>query len=1354
MARLKKNLKSIVLLQKAWEEANNQNLSEGSSREIALRWNHMFTRHLAEMTQAVADIEEQGGIIHELGAEFTDHTQTHVTEESRARLLVRWKPANERTQDEKEWVACDKVMFPQYYQHLSDIDEQCYLEDPAYRPPMRKEALLRLFHLPRPHMSGLGLVRSQLEFRCYDLIQTYSHGVGWEMLRLRDQQSGAITAGEAAMTRGWVARMKTPEQRSLEEAEWVSIDRVLRPELYALEEKREAAAAARREKERRLRAAPVDLGHTLPSGEGKGSEGDGDDVDAASVLTGQVTMADVRKDAKAHFKFLMERKKAKAQRKVLAQQKKAEARRMARDPNPLKYWVWLGGTRGHGDLHSARSASSLKSGFSRASLMSNVSSLHSFHSEYDAMPTFKCEMNQFQLRRLLNTKPISVRSDRKRRVQMLMRAYGSDDGAAVRANAEAVVTPVVRNIHAFPDTLTGIAEDLRQRQEVSLSKEIAFGSVAAAAVTASQGVVMLHSDAVEPLLSVAEHTLERGETHEHAFEIPAGLNLSNIHVQITYRGDFDGRGFVVGRLACGMFRMPLADPGVIAQAHQTVDLSMLAQGAAAATLSGAVGDGAPGLGAAPRGPPVDPSNPNEATMDRRRTGWDDPAASGNGNGDGNGNGGDGDGDDGQADFGGIVPGGAPVVHQLRRLPGLPGYSDATPAPDPDAGQKPMSIRRRPPTLDLPKDMVAALRRVPVGYPVVDQCVMNTDKTMGRTVFRHEPLHLPVMPARYVIQLTSLARTHYSISVVGQRVYTAEQAIEAAVKNAIHAKGRIPECRVELEDLNLALRLGKWKFRLVQDLIATTEAHLKATSHVLTRLRKALEKGEVVRKDLGPLGSDTTTSEEEHTDSDDDDSSEEDSTEESSEESDSSDWDSSTEESDSEDSETMEDRLKRRARRKVEVTEQVHHRIVERIAKLEEDYAGIVQSLRTRKQELDDIQTGLNQMLKNKKLREAEIEELELTLNKYKQQIPFVVTALRGESDAELRKRKKAEILDKLGISHKDLRQELVTSLAGEQLTQKELDINRFGKRVVDWLEEQRQSRMKTAANTPGEKVRRKVLDDLTVEEREWMSMDRVLHPDRYRGDDDEFNDAMDKETAALLAAEDAKQLGVKVGVSSGKEGDAAVAKRGKVGAAAGVTTSSGKGDADLRSFRGSVSTIATNPGAGAGVGAGAGARPTQVSIAEEILGAAGVDSSGNAGKSKRKHVQAGMPGSKESKATVGKTKWDTYLPNCTYTKEELVRIRDSPIMDLTAEEVPVRKLLSKYHDRPARPHDDYDPWADSGSDNSEGDDPVTGKPVQKYVPVCVCVCGMSQCTHMYAHDGVLSGGRETSVILPCSQAGR
>ena len=84
----------------------------------------------------------------------------------------------------------------------------------------------------------------------------------------------------------------------------------------------------------------------------------------------------------------------------------------------------------------------------------------------------------------------------------------------------------------------------------------------------------------------------------------------------------------------------------------------------------------------------------------------------------------------------------------------------------------------------------------------------------------------------------------------------------------------------------------------------------------------------------------------------------------------------------------------------------------------------------------------------------------------------------------------------------------------------------------------------------------------------------------------------------------------------------------------------------------------------------------------------------------------------------------------------------------------MRKLLSKYHDRPARPHDDYDPWADSGSDNSEGDDPVTGKPVQKYVPVCVCVCGMSQCTHMYAHDGVLSGGRETSVILPCSQAGR
>ena len=797
VARLKKYLKSIVVMQKEWEEANNQNLEEGSAREIALRWNHMMERRLAEEAQAVADIEDQGGIIHELGVEFADKSQTRVTPESRPRLLVRWKPANERTPEEKAWVACDKVMFPQFYKMLSEVDEQCYAEDPAYRPPLSKAALLRLFHLPRPHMSGMGLVRTQQELVCYDLIQTYSHGTGWEMLRLRDQRSGATTAAEAAMARGWVARMKLPEQRSLEEAEWVAIDRVLRPELYDHERKREAAAAARRERERKVRDNPV----VLTTGGGAN-----DDDDAASVLSGQVTMTDIRKDAKAHFRFLMDRKKAARQRKALARQRRREARRLMADPDPLKYWKWLGGRR---RLLRSNSVTSTASAISLSQLTSR--SLHSVTSaasmqsawsvddvDAELAPVFTCELSQAQLRSLLRTPPVLVRSDRKRRILLLLRAYGSDDGAAIRANAEKTVTPVVRDVHAFPDAVLGIQEDLRERQEVSFLREVAFGSVAAAAMTAAQGVVMLHSDGVENLLSVTEHTLLTGQTHEHVFDVPVGINLTNLRVQITFRGDFDGRGFVVGRLAAGLFRLPLADPAVVAEAHKVVDLAMLASGPAAAVLSGAVGDGAPGL-----------SRP-------RRQNWMTGGAVG---GDGGGDGGDSDGDGGDGDgdrddglfpsFGGVVPGGEGVVTQLLKLPGLPGYTPDD-APGAGAGASQMSVRAPPPDLSIPRDMVAALRRVPMGYPVVPECVMNTDKQMGRLVFRHEPLHLPVLPGRYSLQVTALARTHYSIAVVGQRVYTAEQAIEAAVKNAIHAKARIPECRVELEDLNFALRLGKWK----------------------------------------------------------------------------------------------------------------------------------------------------------------------------------------------------------------------------------------------------------------------------------------------------------------------------------------------------------------------------------------------------------------------------------------------------------------------------------------------------------------------------------------------------------------
>ena len=155
-----------------------------------------------------------------------------VTRECRRGALVRWRAAGERSAEEKAWVAIDHRMHPALYAHAPGDDATAYRTDPAYSCAFPVEELHRLAALPLCPAAALPWLRSREEVRAHALLATYLHGHGEAEERLRDHESGARAVAIAAVARGYVARTTPPAARTPEEADWVSLDRILRPQLY------------------------------------------------------------------------------------------------------------------------------------------------------------------------------------------------------------------------------------------------------------------------------------------------------------------------------------------------------------------------------------------------------------------------------------------------------------------------------------------------------------------------------------------------------------------------------------------------------------------------------------------------------------------------------------------------------------------------------------------------------------------------------------------------------------------------------------------------------------------------------------------------------------------------------------------------------------------------------------------------------------------------------------------------------------------------------------------------------------------------------------------------------------------
>jgi hypothetical protein len=153
-----------------------------------------------------------------------------------------------------------------------------------------------------------------------------------------------------------------------------------------------------------------------------------------------------------------------------------------------------------------------------------------------AADSFSVTYNRDRLLLLLAMRAADLRLRDDRRAQLLLRAFGSDDGAALRRIATSYITPQASNLAELSEHLSVLSRDMHDRGDVLYIPEameaIEQGqplSDDSAAVVASMvnGSAFLVQPETENLLSLSNVSMAIASTNEHRFEVP-GSALHNL----------------------------------------------------------------------------------------------------------------------------------------------------------------------------------------------------------------------------------------------------------------------------------------------------------------------------------------------------------------------------------------------------------------------------------------------------------------------------------------------------------------------------------------------------------------------------------------------------------------------------------------------------------------------------------------------------------------------------------------------------------------------------------------------------------------------------------------------------------
>lgn len=195
---------------------------------------------------------------------------------SSAAERIRFTHHQDRNADEKRWVALDAVLNPQLYHHVTVNEAEEMRWDTLYYTTLNREDILRVFSLPHEIQLALPFLHTPDEVVAHELLGRYTHGIRADHFSRRDElsqdasviapsirtspggtrQTEGVEEGNESKTmittekspdsvpsrvisrlrRAAKALVKLPVERSQDEAVWLEIDKILRPNFYSVED--------------------------------------------------------------------------------------------------------------------------------------------------------------------------------------------------------------------------------------------------------------------------------------------------------------------------------------------------------------------------------------------------------------------------------------------------------------------------------------------------------------------------------------------------------------------------------------------------------------------------------------------------------------------------------------------------------------------------------------------------------------------------------------------------------------------------------------------------------------------------------------------------------------------------------------------------------------------------------------------------------------------------------------------------------------------------------------------------------------------------------------------------------------
>lgn len=117
-----------------------------------------------------------------------------------------------------------------------------------------------------------------------------------------------------------------------------------------------------------------------------------------------------------------------------------------------------------------------------------------------------------------------------------------------------------------------------------------------------------------------------------------------------------------------------------------------------------------------------------------------------------------------------------------------------------------------------RELPDEINKVEIGYSNEEDVTLTNQNTVGYISIRHTPEALPLIPGVYEIVINSISRTKYSISA---QVNIGEPLEYSIIKNSIkakHCEQEMNKIKEEIAYIKRSIQLGEWKRKVCEDLL--------------------------------------------------------------------------------------------------------------------------------------------------------------------------------------------------------------------------------------------------------------------------------------------------------------------------------------------------------------------------------------------------------------------------------------------------------------------------------------------------------------------------------------------------------